>query len=584
MEDRENLIHKFSSLFKGETEKYTAHIPPFEVKNNGKVRAQRMYYPYADPKHKELGHAELTFQQYVDHINGKQGLAVEPLLKEGDADVCYYSVIDIDVYNDKHYPFTELITRLYDLGYSFTPVTSKSGGLHIYFFYAIPPLASRAIEAIEKIVQIMGLRGIYKNKSGGNAVEVFPMHNRVIDGRDGKCLYLPYFNAFGRPDTIGRGSLINSKGRKIPFEKALDRMIQSITTIEDVEKTTASLPYSDAPFCIQSFALSGALRSGAGRNNYLFSAAIYLKNKYEKDFLDELLEIDERLLDPIQKEEGGLDEVKQIYESVVAKEYHYGCRKAPINAICNKKLCALREYSGVVRKDSRNNTVTGADSIGKVTRYLAAQPYYGWEIAAPGKEPVEVMFKDITELSTQKSVQCKCWDVLGWAHTPVAASIWTRIVNSSMEGIEDRQVVVDSDSDTSELNELTLLLVNYLTRRSVTKERGYMIGIGSPVFADGGYYFTTKGFTEFLRVSGFKYGKINLRDRMISHGCEFTSFEYSMRDSQKSLSCWFLKQDERLTREALLYAETKDAARMDAGRILDDLKKAAEDLEEDESF
>lgn len=585
-EDKEKLLKDFYAVFHGARDKYVVHQPPYEKTESGKTKFSKVYYALTDKDTKQK--KPVTVDDYKDHLNGKRGIAIEPLTvgvnKKGETvrNVCYYAVIDIDSYG-KPGQFLHLINRMYELGFKFTACMSKSKGLHIYFMFKRFEQAGRAINAIQKIIKVFGLDYLYCDKNGKSKVEYFPMHATEVPGDNGKCVFLPYFGAGTQEGALNK--MITTSGKPVELDEALDLIKQNYTSVDEIEETLKNLPYSDAPYCIQMVALTGLLGANGGRNEFLFHACVYLKRKYGKDnFWDELLALDRCMENPLQDEdEAGL---QSTYESANSKDWSYSCRKSPQCNYCNKAECKKRQYSGMYKDNSRENENTGADMMGQISRVKTKVPYYLWEIAAPGKEPRNVRFDDITELHNQTTVQQKCLDQLGWSPLPIKPALWIQKINDCMEGIEDREIEVAEESDTTELSELDTLMASYLTHRQIQNGAVYMIQIGQVYRDDEYFYFSTDGIKEFLRVQRFNLGRLNLREELLKFGCEDGSISYTMKSgTNRVIKCWKKKIDAKLMDKLEFYEEvySQDAERAATIELAKNKinGKSEDDLDED---
>lgn len=564
----DKLLADFFKVFRGCRDKYVIHQLPYETTDAGKTKFSKVYYALKNPNYKKDGedkaYAPVTIDDYRAHLNGEKGVAIEPLTvatnKKGGVinNACFYSVIDIDSYG-KPGQFLHLIRRLYELGFKFAPCISKSKGLHLYFMFRKAEQASRAIDVMKKIISVFGLDYLYVDKNGKSKVEYFPMHTNEVPGENGKCVFLPYFNAGKK----ALNSFITPEGKPMGIAAALDLIKANYTSVEEIETTIKNLPYSDAPFCIQMIALTGLLGANGGRNDFLFHASVYLRRKFGKDnFWNELLELDRCLESPLQDED--YQGLQSTYESANNRDWNYSCTKSPQCNYCNKIECKKRQYSGTVKDNARENENTGADMMGPISRVMARTPYYIWEIAAPGKEPKDVKFNDVTEIYNQSTVQQKCLDQLGWAPLPIKPALWIQKLNDCMEGIEERQIAISAENDTSELSELNNLVMNYLTHRQIQNGAAYMIQVGQVFRKDDYFYFSTDGIKEFLRVEHYNLGRTNLREELMRFGCEEGEVEYETKAGvKKVIKCWKKKSDLELEEKLQFYDEVyaEDAER-----------------------
>ena len=552
----ESSIEKFWTVFCCSREKYVVHIPPFK-QDGHKMKASRVCYALENPKSEEKVKKKLTIDDFKAHLFGKYGVAVEPLrdVKE-KRNVCYYGIIDIDVYDADFIP---LIKRMYGFGLKFTAIRSKSGGLHIYFILQDAYPAKQVRQSLKKVVERFGLDSIYSVK-GVSKVEIFPMHDTEAPGTDGKCVFLPYYNVAGEGT---QNYMYGADGKPVNFIDALKAIERNYTSPAEIDDVVDRLPYSDAPYCIQAVALTGALGENEGRNKFLFHSCVYLKRKFGagSDWYDELLKLDNMLASPLQNENP--QELEDTYHSALSKDWSFTCKQEPMCAYCNKEICAKRKFSGVVKR-SKENDNTGADFLGPISRVMARVPYYLWEIAPPGKGAKQVRFDSISELANQSTVQQHCWDQLGWAPLPIKPGLWVETVNTCMEGIEERQIEISDESDTSELSELHSLIVGYLTHGQVQNGAEYMVNVGQVYSRDNVFYFTTDGLKQYLRVQKFNLGRTNLREELLKYGCRDSELAYTMPSGRKSsIKCWAKDSDEELEQKKTYFDDvlSQDAQR-----------------------
>lgn len=568
--DAEQLLKDFYDIFHGSRNKFVIHQPPFKKETSGKNKASRVFYALKNPRSKtDKEKRPVTIDDYRAHLNGECGVAIEPLFSEEVngkmmRDVCYYGVIDIDVYGDAG-KFLHLIRRMYAVGWKFTAYQSKSSGLHIYFMFKSAERASDVVEILKKIITVYGLDRLYCDDKHKSKVEYFPMHTTEVPGEDGKCVFLPYFNA-GSGKAMNR--MITADGTYVGIDKALDAIKASYTSVAEMRETLAKLPYSDAPFCIQMMALTGALNENAGRNKFLFHACVYFKKKYGKDYdyLPELLDLDNCMEAPLQYED--MQGIKSTMDSANRKEWAYSCTHDPMCSYCNRKECREREFTGMQKNDAKQNEITGAEMMGPISKVLARQPYYLWEIQAPGKEPKQVRFDSASELRNQLDVQVKCIDQLGWMPQQVKNNVWIDTVNRCMEGMSEREIEVSAESDTTELNELHVLLVKYLTHRQIQNGAPYMVNAGQVYHNEGKYYFSTEGVKDYLRIERYNLGRTNLREELIRFGCSEGKLDYQTKGGRDmTVRCWVKDEDSELENKFAYYDDMYEQDAMRAAAI-----------------
>jgi hypothetical protein len=550
------LLDKFYKSFCGNMLFFTCHIPPF-TKDSGKNKVTAFWTGFAKYGTKSFpvipddcnadDFVPLTKEFYRKHLNGELGVAVIPVFNTPDKkNVCYHAAIDIDVAVN----FTWFVNCLQRAGLNFVPTLSKSGGLHIYFIFAEAEPADNVIKTLKRIVETFGIDRLFTNGRDRSKVEIFPKSPAVIPGeKNSNGLLLPFF------DTAHKSvqTLLTAEGTLLGLAKAIPVIESRWTSLRELNAVLDGLPYSDAPYCIQMVLLNGVLAENDGRNTFLFSAAIYLKKKYKDAFKDALQEMNDCLEAPL-----GQGDINNIYTSVTRKGYdNYSCKKSPCADYCDKKLCALREY-GIGRH--RNNRFTGADCWGELSKVMAEEPYYLWEVRInPDDEFKTVRVDSVDDLQNQSVMQKRCWRDLNWAPFRVKDNDWTATVNKAMEGIEERLIEIPKETDTTEMGMLRGLFMRYLTHKQIQNGQPYMVQLGQVYRADGAYYFVTKGVMDFLRFEKFSLNKINLHEQLKTYGCYNGELKYTTaKGEEKIIKCWKKDEDAELLEMDAFYEDVYD--------------------------
>jgi hypothetical protein len=548
----QKALDLFYGIFRGNLSFFVKHQAPF-TKKEGKLKASWCGFAVYNKRNPPPAGKELkdlipvTKDLYKDHLNGGDGIAIAPLTNTQDErNVCFYAVIDIDVYGVN---FTWLVNRLYQAGFKFAAFLSKSGGLHIYFFFAKAEPGDKVIEALEKVVEVYGLSHLFVNEKSKGKIEVFPKQAAFVPGEENvNCLLLPFYNTANK----SKQTMLTAEGKLIGLKKALPLIEGMFTSVKEVKSTLEALPYGDAPYCVQVILLTGALAENDGRNNFLFHAALYLKKKHTEDFKDALREMNDCLEVPL--EEADID---SIYTSVTTKGYDkYPCKAQPCTGYCDKKLCALREY-GV---GGRHNHFTGADCWGDISRVMTEDPYYLWEVRVnPEDEFKTIQVASEDDLHNQSVIQKCCWRYLNWAPFRVKDNEWIATVNKSMIGIESRQIQVPKETDTTETGMLYRLFVRYLAHKQIQNGQPYMVQLGQVYYSGGVYHFTTDGIMNFLRFENFSLRGVNLQTQLSRYGCAAGELRYKTpKGGERAIKCWVKPEDDELRTMGVFYEDVYD--------------------------
>lgn len=505
---------RFASLFKGKSNTYVRNELPLEKPALGEKLKTKI----------TNNEGKVDKELLSCHLDGDFGVGICPVNAEGK---CYFGVLDIDYYKAR---IKKVLSFIREYQLPLIPFRSKSGGLHVYLFVRKAVSAKSMREMLSLISDTFALDMLY----GKGKVEVFPKQDKA-EGF-GSSVTLPYFN-HENPYTY----MLDLDGNMVTFKEALDYIQKHMTSLDEVKGALAKLPYNDAPPCIQHILLSeGVGTEDSGRNNFLFSFAVYAKKKYGTGFEDYVKEVNEKFEVPLED-----NVVEQICSSVSSNEYVYKCKDIPCNGYCNKVICKKREF-GLGRDKGH---FTGVD-YGQLFRYMTAEPYYIWKLRLQGQEQwKDVIFKDEGYLLDQKNFAKMCVRYLNQAPMQVSNNDWYAILNSVLPNIQN--VEVKAESDTSALSTLRNAFIRYLANKQARRDSPYQIRVGLCVrqVSNGvaKFFFTHTGFADYLRNSKITFDLSMLRETLKSFGATEDTLVYSNAlGDEKHFPCWSKVEDNNI--------------------------------------
>lgn len=526
---------RFTQLFKGKSNTYVRNELPKEKPELGQKIKTKITNNEGKVDKELLSH----------HLDGDFGVGICPVNAEGK---CYFGVLDIDYYKSK---IKRVLHFIKEYQLPLLPFRSKSGGLHVYLMLTKSVSAKTMRDTLNAISYYFSLDTIY----GKGKVEVFPKQEKA-EGF-GSSVTLPYFN-FENSYTY----LLDLDGNPVEFKEALDYIQHHFTTIEAVKEALEHLPYSDAPPCVQRILLSEEVGGeDTGRNNLLFSFAVYAKKKYGAGFEDYVNQINEHFEVPLESAI-----VEQTCKSVKDNEYVYKCKDIPCNGFCNKTECRKREF-GLGRDKGH---FTGVD-YGQLYRYMTAEPYYIWRLRLQGQENwKDVIFKDEGYLLDQKNFAKMCVRFLNQAPMQVSNNDWYAILNSVLPNIQD--VEVKQESDTSGLSVIRNAFINYLSNKQARRECPYQIKVGLCVRqvnnGQAKYFFTHKGFSDYLRNQKISFDYNMLRETLKNFGAVEDVLQYTNAFGEiMHFPCWSKLEDKDIDEAYLGAMEIENGDKANMGVI-----------------
>lgn len=530
---------RFHLLFQGKNNSYVVNELPTEMPEEGKKFKTKI--------RQQEGTVDKSVM--LSHLEGKFGVGICPVMADGKA---FFGVIDIDYYGRKLKRMLDIL-REYQL--PLLPFRSKSGGLHLYFIVGKSVPAKKIIKYLEKVCYSFALEGIF----GKGKVEIFPKQDRVSEGGFGSAITLPYFNAEN-----AYTYLMDLEGNKFDLNEALDYIQKNQADLDEAQAQLEHLPFNDAPPCIQHILLSGVVgKEDSGRNNFLFSYAVYAKKKYGTGFERYVRETNANFQCPMPD-----SDVEALCQSVSSHEYIYKCKDIPCNSFCDKVACKKREY-GLGRDKSH---FTGID-YGKLYRYMAAEPYYIWKLRLQGQEEwKDVVFKDEGYLLDQRNFAKMCVRYLNQAPMQVSPNDWYAILNSVLPDVQNVEVKKESDTSVSSL--LKNAFIMYLSNKQARRDSPYQIKVGLCVRQTTGnkakYYFTHKGFADYLRNQKISFDYAMLREQLLSFGAVEDELVYTNAlNEEKHYVCWSKEEDKDINEayEGAVEIEEGDKNRISFGSV-----------------
>lgn len=472
MPTQELLLAEFRALFAGNTTSYGVH--QYNYTNRGKENG----------KNSTVTNKLLTNEQYKNHLGGRVGLGIIPINEQGK---CHFGVIDIDIYED----LTLYIDAIEHNNFPLVPFRSKSGGLHIYMFLKEPAQAKSVIEIMQTMSILLGLDVLMKQKAN-RMIEVFPKQHKTQEGGFGNWINLPYYDATKsrQPAILGGKDL--SLGDAIAYAKDKRRSIQ------EVKAFLADIAVADGPPCLQTIQLLNIMAENTGRNNYLFSWAVYLKKKDESFWEQRLADINAGMLAPLDTKE--LEST--VISSLRKKDFSYKCLETPCVSFCRKPLCKTRDY-GVGKEGGYFSEL----EYGRLFQIKTYEPYYEWEVRNIGDEKYKLLrFRNEEEIIKQDAFLRLCFRELHMLPIKMKQSEWFKLINQALSEVVIKQV--DKDDDTSPFALFKSLFLDFLLNRAMAHNRDQIPN--KRVFFDenskcynfrandlGDYLFISKGFRLF---------------------------------------------------------------------------------------
>lgn len=294
-----------------------------------------------------LVHRAVSDQDWADHLAGKFGLGLAPIL---DDSTCWWGAIDLDAHKPEDTPFDpmKMERKIKELGLPLIVCRSKSGrGVHLYLFLSAPAQAAL----------VMARLGDWKLKLGGAPnTEVYPKQSRIeIDVKgnmtDPGWINLPYFDV----ENTARFAVIGGK------QASLDKFLQEAEDIRvhpnQLMQLAGGPSLEDAPPCLQH--LIGVGVDGY-RNEFVYNLTVYAKKAYPDNVKDTVHELVARSVNRAMS--FTTKEVDRTITSAMRRDYKYKCSQEPIKSVCKRDICLTRKF-GITDRDVPSLRSLGIERI-----------------------------------------------------------------------------------------------------------------------------------------------------------------------------------------------------------------------------
>jgi len=452
------LAEQFHLLFEGHPENYgLSELTGSVGARDGKIETEN-----------HCTHKPLTARIWEKHLNGERSIYVFPLRPDHTV---RWAALDVDIYTDEDV-LKDIYKKVSQYKLPLIPCRSKSGGLHLYWFFSEPVLAATAIDRIRLIAAFIGQA----------SCEVFPKHSE-LGSHEGSVVYgnglnMPYVKnemryAY-RPEDP---SYALSATEFLDYAKELSSTNETLNAfmLPDIEGE----PWPDGPPCLNTI-FTDVLNT-VHRNDLLFNLVLYFK-KSNPDKVEALLTAaNQKLAEPLET-----PEVARVLKSATKKDYHYKCSQQPICRFCQRNKCGQRKFG----RDKDHDLL---DPNNKTLVKVNSSPPL-WYITL--EDQTIQLTSD--ELAIQSKFKLRVMESLLKVIPIVEAKEWESIKKLWL----DNCTVIEVPEDATPLGQLKTVLWEYMT--VANKERDALTTSGCWMDEEHDLlYFTVAKFQDYLKRRQF---------------------------------------------------------------------------------
>lgn len=475
-----------------------------------------------------------TLDLFKRHLEGSYPLGIIPITTNNG---CYWGGLDIDDYALNP---LDLIRKIENASLPLVPVSSKSGGLHLFLFLTEEQPASLVQSVLQNLAAKLGLAGC----------EIFPKQTKVLaeKGDLGNWLCIPGLGTtFDGKFSEQAG--IKKTGARQTLEEFLNHAEQSritplqLAALDNHEQPKKrggggppangpggaaggaggkDDPFWDGPPCLQHLAAQGV--PDGGRNSTLFMMGLYFIRKDEATWRNKLDEANRQYFNPPLDSE----EVNLVMKSIERKGgtnpeegYKYTCRTQPMASHCNSKLCRGRRF-GIGSEEE-------VPKLSGISKLNTEPPIW---FANVGDVRVELTTEQLQQFYKFHAVYMEKGNV---CFPAMKQSDWLAMVGVAMQ---TEVTILDVSPEVSLSGQFKELLEEFLTDRQVADDKEELLrGLPWRDVDEGRVYFKLSALEGFLTRQNFRhFTRSKISQRLKDLGGDHHFFNLKNR----GVNCWWI--------------------------------------------
>jgi len=447
-------------------------------------------------------HREITEQDYLDHLNGKQSIGIQPCDDQGMAQ---FGAIDIDdkQHSYTNFPYKKYIDIIAKNNLPLIPVRSKSGGMHLYLFLKEPIRAVAIRNFLEGLLFTLKLP---------TNIEIYPKQTELGQDAEGKYIHgqfinLPYYNKTER-------KAFNLDGTFFTFEQFIKVVEANTLTADELEEFTlehtkkilvgGGEEFNDGPPCL---AILTKDKLSDGRDRFLYNYMVFAKKKYPDNW-EEMVKAA-----PIKYFKADSNGIIDWTEEKTKKKINswkkestkgHTCNEDPIQPVCMKAECRKRTFGYLSDKKKVFPALSGLQKI------TYPEPQYTFNVTlADGQTTKEVRAQNIKQIIEQENIRA----IIGAAADIIPPKVKQTEFQEILDNLFPPKLTTPPPSGTTPDELLQEYLGKYLNGPKATTYAAFKTGA---VLIEGhNAYFVYSSFFGSLKNKEWKLDRGPTGEKMI---------------------------------------------------------------------
>lgn len=441
----------------------------------------------------------ITDDDYVQHLEGKRAIGIQPCDDEGKA---RFGAIDIDdkQHSYKNFPFQKYIDLIVQYNLPVIPVKSKSGGLHLCVFFKEKVSALFIRNFFDKILMTLGLP---------SNIEIYPKETELgtkSDGTpdDGHFINLPYFNKTERV-------ALNPNGGTFTFEQFIQVIEVNLQTEESIEQfnkkhirtllTGGNDEFSEGPPCLQIMTKNKLVD---GRDRFLYNYMVFAKKAYPDSWEEK---VKEAARNYFEYDKNWDDKKVELKVRAWRKETKgHTCNEDPIKDFCIKSECIKRQFGILSDKKKKYPKVSG------LQKYDYPEPEYTFNIEKPdGSGVISCRAKNIRQITNQLEMRNLIGNAAGFVPPMVKQWEYQESVIDILFSTKNPEIIKPPKSATTE-GILEQEIIDWVNGPEAKNDVSFKSG--AVLFEKDEVYFKFTPFFDHIKNREWKENRLKTTELM----------------------------------------------------------------------
>ena len=435
---------------------------------------------------------DLTEELYQAHLEGKLSIGIQPCNENSEVK---FGVIDIDPKDYDSFDKKFFLEKIQEYNLPLIPVTSKSGGLHLFIFMKTFTSASVVKSFLSNLLPTFKLKP---------DCEIFPKQTQLTKDdetgqlRPGQFINLPYLGGNQR-------QAINVDGTTFTLDQFMQVIEANLVDKERLKDITDSIEkqdmqgvdedFADGPPCLAILSKLTADPDFDGKDRFMYNYHVFMKMKFADNWQQKVKNAPVKYFSGEHANAWDDKVLNAKVKSWNRSTKGYTCTQSPISEYCKKGICVKKKYGVLAGSKGSYPVLTNLKKVD-----LDPEPEYEFDVTKPdGIGTATVHCRNVEHLNDQRKRRNSIAKAAGFL-PPLIKGDQEQTV---MDALYATQKIVHPPVGTSPKEKLHDVLHAKINGPRATSDAAFKTG--SVLIENDMAYFKFDKFFDKLRSKNWKY-------------------------------------------------------------------------------